>query len=74
MDVLDQYIHVGDPDILRKTYEFFTRVAPFEPSLQPTIPGIKAIVDFMATTTLPAARQFTPEQFVDLRFLGQLPS
>jgi NitT/TauT family transport system substrate-binding protein len=74
MNVLDQYTQTGDPQILRKTYEFFTKMAPFEPSLQPTIPGIKAIVDFLGATTLPAAAQFTPEQFVDTRFLAQLPS
>jgi ABC-type nitrate/sulfonate/bicarbonate transport system substrate-binding protein len=74
MDVMEQYTHMADPEILRKTYEFFTRVAPFEPSLQPTIPGIKAILDFMAATTVTAASRFTPEQFVDTRFLAQLPS
>jgi ABC-type nitrate/sulfonate/bicarbonate transport system substrate-binding protein len=70
---LDQYIQIGDPEILRKTYEFFTKVAPFEPSLQPTLPGIKAQLDFLAATTVPAASQFTAEQFVDARFLAQLP-
>jgi hypothetical protein len=64
----------GDPEIQRKNYDFFTRVAPFEPSLQPTIPGIRAQLDFLAATTLPAAAQFSPEQFVDGRFLSQLPS
>jgi ABC-type nitrate/sulfonate/bicarbonate transport system substrate-binding protein len=74
MDVLDQYTETGDPEVLRKTYEFFSKVAPFEPSLQPTIPGLKSIIDFMVATTLPAAAPFTPDQFVDLRFLSQLPS
>jgi ABC-type nitrate/sulfonate/bicarbonate transport system substrate-binding protein len=74
MNVLDQYTQMGDAEILRKSYEFFTRVTPFEPSLQPTIPGMKAILDFLAATTVPAAAQFTPEQFVDGRFLAQLPS
>jgi hypothetical protein len=73
MNVLDQYIQIGDPEILRKTYEFFTRVAPFKPSLQPTLPGIKAQLDFMAATTVPAASRLTPEQLVDRRFLAQLP-
>jgi ABC-type nitrate/sulfonate/bicarbonate transport system substrate-binding protein len=74
MNVLDQYTQMGDPEILRKSYDFFTRVTPFEPSLQPTIPGMKAILDFLAATTLQEAAQFTPEQFVDTRFLAQLPS
>src|SRR5262249_45113816 len=73
MNVLDQYTQTGGAEILRKSYDFFTRVIPFEPLLQPTIPGIKVILDFMAATTLPAAAQFTPEQFVDGRFLAQLP-
>jgi len=74
MNVMDQYIQVGDPEILRRTYEFFTKVAPFEPSLQPTIPGLKGQMDFMAATTLPALSRFTPEQFVDGRFLAELPT
>ena len=61
MNVLDQYTQMGDPEILRKSYDFFTRVTAFEPSLQPTIPGMKAILDFLAATVVPAAAQFTPE-------------
>ena len=70
MNMLDQYTQMRDPEILRKSYDFFTRVTPFEPSLQPTIPGMKAILDFLAASTVPAAAQFTPEQFVDTRFLA----
>jgi hypothetical protein len=74
MTVLDQYIQGSDPEIQRKNYDFFTGVAPFEPSLQPTIPGIQVQLDFLAATILPAAAQLSPEQFVDGRFLTQLPS
>jgi hypothetical protein len=74
MNVLDQYTQMGDPEILSKSYDFFTRVTPFEPSLQPTIAGMKAILEFLAATTLPTAAQFNPEQFVDTRFLAELPS
>ena len=72
MQVMDQYAKVGDPDILRKTYDFYTSTAPFEPSLQPTMPGIKAMMDFLSPT-VPKLAGYTPEQFVDTRFLSQLP-
>jgi ABC-type nitrate/sulfonate/bicarbonate transport system substrate-binding protein len=72
--VQDEYGKIGDPEILRRSYEFYTKVAPFEPSLQPTIPGIKAMMDFLASTSLPAVAEYAPEQFVDTRFLNQLPT
>ena len=74
MKVQDEYGKVGDQEILRKSYEFYTKVAPFEPSLQPTIPGIKAMMDFLASTSLPVVADYSPEQFVDTRFLNQLPT
>jgi hypothetical protein len=47
--------------------------APFETSLQPTLPGIRAMMTFLQSG-VPNVRSFQPEQFVDTRFLGQLPS
>jgi NitT/TauT family transport system substrate-binding protein len=73
MQVQDEYAKVGDPDILRRTYEFYTKTAPFEPSLQPTLPGIKAMMDFLAQT-IPAMKDHKPEDFVDTRFLANLPT
>jgi len=73
MQVIDQYAQVGDADILRRTYEFYSKTAPFDPSLQPTLPGIKAMMDFL-TPAVPKLANYTPEQFVDTRFLNQLPS
>jgi hypothetical protein len=73
MKVIDEYANIGDPDILKKTYEFYTTTAPFEPSLQPTIPGIKAMMDFLAPS-VPKVANYKPEQFVDTRFLSQLPT
>jgi ABC-type nitrate/sulfonate/bicarbonate transport system substrate-binding protein len=67
--VMDQYAKVGDPDILQKTYEFYTKTAPFEPSLQPTMPGIKAMMDFLVPST-PKLSGLQPESFVDTRFIG----
>ena len=71
MQVQDQYAKVGDPDVLRKTYDFYTKTAPFELSLQPTIPGIQAMMEFL-NSSVPNVEKFTPEQFVDTRFLSQL--
>jgi ABC-type nitrate/sulfonate/bicarbonate transport system substrate-binding protein len=73
MQVLDQYANVGDPTILQKTYDFYSKTAPFEPSLQPTMDGIKAMMDFLSGS-VPKLSGFKPEQFVDTRFLSQLPT
>jgi ABC-type nitrate/sulfonate/bicarbonate transport system substrate-binding protein len=72
MRVIDEYAKVSDADILRKTYDFYTKTAPFEPSLQPTMPGIKAMMEFLSTS-VPKLANYTPEQFVDTRLLSQLP-
>jgi ABC-type nitrate/sulfonate/bicarbonate transport system substrate-binding protein len=74
MQVQDEYAKVGDPEVLRKTYEFYTKTAPFEPSMQPTMDGIKAMMDFLAATTVPAMKDHKPEEFVDTRFLSNLPT
>jgi ABC-type nitrate/sulfonate/bicarbonate transport system substrate-binding protein len=73
MKVMGEYANVSDAEILKKTYDFYTKTAPYEPSLQPTLPGIKAMMDFLAPT-VPKVANYTPEQFVDTRFLSQLPS
>jgi ABC-type nitrate/sulfonate/bicarbonate transport system substrate-binding protein len=73
MRVQDEYAKVGDPEILRKTYEFYTKTAPFEPSLQPTMEGIRAMMDFLSAT-IPAMKDHKPEDFVDTRFLANLPT
>lgn len=72
MQVIGQYANVSDTDILQKTYDFYSKTAPFEKTLQPTMPGIKAMMDFLAPAT-PKLSGYTPEQFVDLRFLNELP-
>jgi ABC-type nitrate/sulfonate/bicarbonate transport system substrate-binding protein len=73
MRVMDDYAKVGDPAILQKTYDFYTKTAPFEPSLQPTMAGIKAMMDFLAPS-VPKLAGLGPERFVDTRLLSQLPS
>jgi NitT/TauT family transport system substrate-binding protein len=73
MRVQDEYAKVGDPESWRKTYEFYTKTAPFEPSMQPTMEGIKAMMDFL-TASVPAMKDHKPEDFVDTRLLSNLPS
>jgi ABC-type nitrate/sulfonate/bicarbonate transport system substrate-binding protein len=73
MRVQDEYAKVGDPDVLKKSYDFYITTAPFEPTLQPTLPGIKAMMEFL-TPSAPRIANFRPEQFVDTRFLSQLPT
>ena len=73
MKVIDDYAKIGDPDILKKTYDFYTKSAPFEPTLQPTIPGVQAMMNFLAPS-VPKLANYKPEQFVDTRFLSQLPT
>src|SRR5207244_7341851 len=48
MQVLDEYANVGDAAVLKKTYDFYTKQTPYEPTLQPTLPGIKAMMDFLS--------------------------
>ncbi len=72
LKVLDQYAKIGDPVIAKKTYDFYSTMAAFEPSMQPTMQGIQAMVDFLSDT-VPAAKNAKADQFVDLRFLSDLP-
>jgi len=71
--VIQEYTKETDPDILRQTYEFYRTSAPFQTDLQPTLGAIKAMLDFLSDT-IPAAKTAAPEQFVDLRFLSQMPA
>jgi NitT/TauT family transport system substrate-binding protein len=72
--VLTKYGKVTDQAILDKTYEFYTKTAPFEPSLQPTMEGIQAMADFLGETTVPKAKGKHADDFVDLRFVKSLPA
>lgn len=74
MQVLDKFAKVGDQDILKKTYDFYTnsKFAPFQKDMQPTIPGIQAQIDFLADS-VPAVKGHKPEEFVDLSLIADLP-
>ena len=58
--------------ILKKTYDLHHDKAPFELSLQPTLDGLKAMSTALGET-IPAAKTADPAQFVDGRFLKDLP-
>ncbi|HLG73451.1 MAG TPA: ABC transporter substrate-binding protein [Chloroflexota bacterium] len=72
--VLDKYAKVGDQDILKKTLDFYTNpsFAPFQKDMQPTTEGIQAMIDFLAETS-PNIKGHKPAEYVDLRFLNDLP-
>jgi ABC-type nitrate/sulfonate/bicarbonate transport system substrate-binding protein len=73
MRVLDKYAKVGDADVLKRTYAFNMATGGFEASLQPTTEGLQAIIDFLASTNVPALKGAKAEQFIDARFLKDLP-
>ncbi len=73
MKVQGQYAKQDDQEILRKGYEFYTKDAPYQKDLQPTLEGIQAQIDFLAEGTVEKAKGHKAEEFVDTRFLKDLP-
>jgi ABC-type nitrate/sulfonate/bicarbonate transport system substrate-binding protein len=71
-EVLTKYTREKDPEMLQKTYDFFTRQAGFNRELAPTDQGIQQILTFLGSTVLPAAKGATPAQFYDARILDRL--
>jgi len=72
MKVISDRTKETDPDILKRTYDFYKTQATWETSLQPTLPGIQGMIDFLAGAT-PSVKDTKPEQYVDLRALAQMP-
>jgi ABC-type nitrate/sulfonate/bicarbonate transport system substrate-binding protein len=70
--VLQEQTKQTDADILQRTYDFYKSATPFQEDLQPSLVGLQALLDFGAETTLPAAKNAKPEQFVDTRVLARL--
>jgi len=68
--VQGEFAKVTDPDVLKKNYEFYTKTAPFQKDMQPTLEGIQAMIDFLGDTTAPAAKGHKAAEFIDLRFLS----
>ncbi|HEX6511357.1 MAG TPA: ABC transporter substrate-binding protein [Chloroflexota bacterium] len=70
--VLQQYGKITDAATLQRSYDFYVKETSFQLDLQPTLPGIQYMLDFLSST-IPAAKTAKPEQFIDTRLLGQLP-
>ena len=72
--ILGQYTKITDQDVLKRTYDFYTNAdfAPFQKDLQPTTEGVQAMIDFLAESS-PNIKGHKPAEFIDLRFLSDLP-
>jgi NitT/TauT family transport system substrate-binding protein len=67
--VFAKYMRTTNPDVLEDSYNGYIKTIPKKP--YPTLKGIQFMLDVLAPT-LPQARNFKPEQFVDLSFLQEL--
>lgn len=69
MKVQAQYAKIDDKTILQKNQDFYTKTAPFQKDLQPTMEGIQQMIDFLGDTVTPKAKGHKAAEFVDTRFL-----
>jgi len=67
--VFAKYMRTSDPAVLEDSYNGYIKSIPKKP--YPTLKGIQFMLDVLAPT-LPQAKNFKPEQFVDLSFLQEL--
>ena len=67
--VFSKYMRSNDPAVLEDSYNGYIKSIPKKP--YPTSKGIQFMLDVL-TPTLPQAKNFKPEQFVDLSFLQEL--
>jgi ABC-type nitrate/sulfonate/bicarbonate transport system substrate-binding protein len=72
MKVQADYAKITDQDVLKKSYDFYTKTVPYQKDMQPTLEGIQAQIDFLAQTA-DKVKGHKPEEFVDTRFLKDLP-
>ncbi len=70
--VLSRYTQETDPEMLRKTYEFFSKQAGFTRDLVVSDRGIDSILKFLGATVLPSAKGATASQFYDTRILEKI--
>jgi NitT/TauT family transport system substrate-binding protein len=63
------YMRTDDPDVLENSYQMYVKTTPKKP--YPTFKGLQFLLDQLAPT-MPQAKNFKPEQFVDLSFLQEL--
>jgi hypothetical protein len=73
LKVIPKYTRDSDSDIIERTYEFY-RKAGFRRELIISEPGMRGILNFLAETTVPEAKNAEPPQFFDDRFVRQLNS
>jgi NitT/TauT family transport system substrate-binding protein len=67
--VFAKYMRTNNSDVLEDSYNGYIKSIPKKP--YPTLKGIQFMLDVL-TPTLPNAKNFKPEQFVDLSFLQEL--
>jgi ABC-type nitrate/sulfonate/bicarbonate transport system substrate-binding protein len=67
--VFAKYMRTNDPNVLEDSYNGYIKSIPKKP--YPTLKGIQFMLDVLAPQ-LPKAKNFKPEQFVDLSFLHEL--
>ncbi len=67
--VFAKYMRTNNPDVLEDSYNGYIKSIPKKP--YPTLKGSQFMLDVL-TPTLPQAKNFKPEQFVDLSFLQEL--
>jgi NitT/TauT family transport system substrate-binding protein len=67
--VTSKYTGIKDPEILNSTVDFYAPKLASVP--YPTVGGIRFVLDQVATRD-PRAKNFSPETFMDLRFVKQL--
>ncbi|MBF8254976.1 MAG: ABC transporter substrate-binding protein [Deltaproteobacteria bacterium] len=67
--VFAKYMRTNDPNVLEDSYNGYIKSIPKKP--YPTLKGIQFMLDVLAPQ-LPKAKNFKPEQFVDLSFLKEL--
>ena len=67
--VFAKYMRTNDPSVLEDSYNGYIKSIPKKP--YPTLKGIQFMLDVLAPS-LPNAKNFKPEQFVDLSFLQEL--
>ena len=61
-----------DQEVLRKTYEFFNTKMRFDRTLVPRPDSLQGMLDFLAESTIPEAKNAKAEQWIDTRFLAGL--
>ncbi len=70
--VLARYTHETEPEMLQKTYEFFSKQAGFNRDLTVSDQGIDSIVQFLGATVLPGAKGVAASRFYDMRILERI--